>query len=234
MLPNLTHRIITKFLPSSGKKIRIRPMSGREEKILLMAKEGEDRGEIITSVTQVVQNCVLDPFDAMTAPFFDVEWLFIQIRSASISNEVPVSYIDHSDQLRYDFIVDLDEVSVVKNDEVPMSLDLGGGVSVSLRWPSAKSLLDSAQAQDNVTVTHLAAVGSVDTIFDGDQAIPADEVPLEELDEFVTSFPIDAYRQLITFVGSKPYIQYQIEYTNSKGEERRIVLDKLTDFFRFR
>jgi len=236
MLPKIKHRVITTKLPSSGREVRFRPMVGREEKILLVAKETEESDEILSAVGQIVGNCVLDEwFDVSSAPIFDVEWLFIQIRMESVSAIAPVTYIDGSDGKRYDFDVDLREVVVQEVPPLP-TIELGEGISVQLRWPAIRDFIsaDVLEAETDGEVAHHLATKSIESIFDGDQKIRADEEPRDELDQFVGSFDVDSYKRLIDHVAEIPSLRYVIEYVNSKGEEREVVLDSLTDFFRFR
>lgn len=234
MLPKLTHRVVTTTLPSTGKQVRFRPWQAREEKILLTSKESGD-DETINTAKQVVQNCLLDPIDTDNLPLFDIEWLFIKTRIASVSPIVGVSYIDNSDGKQYDFEVDLEKVELVKSDDVPTHIGLGEGVAVTLRWPRVSDILspEVMGADDNDTI-HVLAKKSIDTVFDGENSTSADEVDPEELEEFVNSFDLESYKTLIGFVAKMPSIKYVIEYQNSKGEERKIVLDSLTDFFIFR
>lgn len=236
MLPRISHRIVMTKMPSDGREVRFRPMRGREEKTLLMAKEAGEGEEILSAVRQVVQGCLVDEVDVDDMPIFDVEWLFIQIRIESVSPVSQVSYIDGSDGRRYDFEVDLRGVSVVKHgDSEPGTIDLGEGVVIRLRWPRVRDFIDDrvVSAEREGDVAHELAMRSIETVFDGDQAIDADLEPREELERFVDSLDVDSYKRLIDHVASTPSLRYEIKYTNSKGEEREVVLENLTDFFRF-
>jgi hypothetical protein len=236
MLPKLTHRVVNDVLPSNQKRVKFRPMQAREEKLLLTAKEGEDGDEILSTVKQVVQNCLIDPINVDLLPIFDIEWLFIKIRIASVSNIVPVSYIDKSDGNRYDFEVDLDKVTIDIDETIEKHITLNDDISVSLRWPPVGTILreDILRSKDDDWITHQLALRSIDQIFDGDRAIPVDQVEESELVEFVDSFDLEPYKKLVTFASNIPSLSYTIEYTNTKGEERRIHLNSLTDFFTFR
>ena len=234
MLPKIKHRVITTELPSTKKPFRFRPMQAREEKLLLMAKDGNENTEILSTVQQVVQNCSDGPdFDATKAPVFDLEWLFIQIRIESIGAELEVTYIDGSDKRQYPFTVNLREVKLIETD-VPSHIDLGDGVAVQLRWPSATNFLDPEviNATPNVSAAKLAPM-MIDKVFEGDKVHDASTFSKEEVTEFVDSFPSDAYHKLIEFLAAIPKLHYEINYKNSKGEDRKIELSNLTDFFTF-
>ena len=64
-------------IPSSGKQIRVRPFTVKEEKMLLMAIESKAPSDIILTVKQVINNCILDgDLDVDKMPFFDIDYLF--------------------------------------------------------------------------------------------------------------------------------------------------------------
>ena len=56
-LPKLDVAIYELALPSTNKKISYRPFLVREEKILLMAMEGSDEGEITNSIKHQQLHC---------------------------------------------------------------------------------------------------------------------------------------------------------------------------------
>ena len=58
-LPKINHPLFDVTVPSTNKKIKIRPMLVKEEKILLMAKSGGDARDALSAVKQVVNNCIL-------------------------------------------------------------------------------------------------------------------------------------------------------------------------------
>ena len=79
-------------LPSTGKTVMVRPFSVKEEKLLLMAVEAGKADDVITTVKQIINNCILEgDFDINTAPFFDVDYVFIFLRAKSIGEAVDVN-----------------------------------------------------------------------------------------------------------------------------------------------
>lgn len=236
MTPKLQHQVMTTVLPSDGRNVRFRPMTGREEKLLLMAKETGERGEILSTVFQVVSNCVLDDVAVGEMPLFDVEWLFIRIRIASVGPTARVSYVDRADKKRYDFEVDLEKVVVVRPDGALENLRLSDEISIVLGWPTVESFLraEVVEAESDVETAHQLAIESIRDIYDGDTLIRASAEPREELDEFISSFDMDSYKSVLDHAAAMPRLEYRIEYVNSLGKEREIVLSNLTDFFRFR
>ena len=71
-------------LISVDEPVKYRPFLVKEEKILLTAMEGEDPVEIINAVKQILKNCTLADIDVEMLPTFDMEHLFLNIRSKSV------------------------------------------------------------------------------------------------------------------------------------------------------
>ena len=64
-------------LPSTGEVVTYRPFLVKEEKVMLMAIEGQNDDEIAQAVTNTVQNCVEPNIDVSSIPIFDFEYLYI-------------------------------------------------------------------------------------------------------------------------------------------------------------
>ena len=60
MLPKIDVPILELTVPSTKKKLRARPFTVKEEKLLLMAAESKDTKDIIATTKQVINNCILD------------------------------------------------------------------------------------------------------------------------------------------------------------------------------
>ena len=79
MLPKISYPTFDVILPSSQNKIKIRPMLVKEEKILLMAKEGSEDSEIFNSIRQIVNACILDDnINVNKLTIFDIEFIFLK------------------------------------------------------------------------------------------------------------------------------------------------------------
>jgi len=92
MLPKIDVPIYDLKLLSTGKKIRFRPFTVKEEKLFLMAAEAGDLKSITDTVKQVINNCVLDELDIDELPLFDIEQIFLQLRSKSVGELVNLKY----------------------------------------------------------------------------------------------------------------------------------------------
>ncbi len=81
-LPILNTQTFELNIPSTDEKIKYRPFLVKEEKILLQAQEG-DGDEVTNSILQIVDNCTFGKVQVDKLPSFDIEYIFLNIRSKS-------------------------------------------------------------------------------------------------------------------------------------------------------
>lgn len=234
-LPKIQHPTFSTEIPSTKKSIRYRPFTAREEKILLMAKQSGEEADVMAAIKQVVGNCVLtEGFDIDKLTVFDLEHLFIKVRIISVSNMVSVSYRDNGDNKIYNFDVDLEKVQMVWPSTEPPSIVLGDNMSMTLRWPTAELYTDAQLVNANGPDAMERLVAKcISKIFAGDQTYDPSTYKTEEVVEFIEDIPTSAWEEVRKFFDNMPHLLYVIEYKNSNGDDRRIELSALTDFFQF-
>ena len=79
-LPKIDLPLFETKLLSTGKTVKYRPFTVKEEKILLMAQEAQEPNQVILSMRQIVTNCCED-VNVDELPMFELEYLMMQIRS---------------------------------------------------------------------------------------------------------------------------------------------------------
>ena len=87
MLPKIQTPTFKVTVPSLDREILMRPFLVKEEKILLLAKQSQDKEQIFLSLNQIIQNCVIDDdVDVLKLPYYDIEYLFINLRLNSVGD----------------------------------------------------------------------------------------------------------------------------------------------------
>jgi len=233
-LPKIDYPVLECEQPSNKKKVKFRQMLVKDEKILLMAKTSESNVDIMRAVKQVVNNCVLsDDFDVDKATIFDIEYIFLRIRSQSVNNISKVSYRDLEDDKVYDFEIPLDEIKVEFPEQVSNTVRINETIGFTLNYPSGNTYDDEKIMNGGDDTLERIIVNCIDKIFNGDEMIDAKTTPKDELIEFVNSLDVKTYENVRKFLSSMPYIKHTIKYTNALGKEKVINLTTLTDFFTF-
>ena len=139
-LPKLTTPEYTLVVPSTGKEIKYRPFLVKEEKILLIAMEGEDEKQINNAVMNLVKECTFGAISDLKTPVFDVEYIFLKIRSKSVGEIITLSILCPDDEkTRVSYKLNLDEVEVQMSDDHTNIVELTDeieGKDVKITWKS--------------------------------------------------------------------------------------------------
>lgn len=234
-LPKTKHPLFETELPSTKKMVTFRQMLVSDEKILLMAKSSQDDTDIFRAVKQVVNNCMFDGIDNLTT--FDIEWMFLKIRAASIGDTIELEFTDKEDEKAYRFDVKLDDVKIIwpeLTESTSNLIKIDEELAMTLRYPPASILEDERAMGDNDDSYEFVASKCIDKIFEDEETYIASDYTDEELLDFIMNLNTKAYAQVKDFISTTPYLYYKIAFTNEKGTEREIVLTTLTDFFTFR
>ena len=118
MLPKITQPEFEITLPVIQRKVKFRPFLVREEKILLIGKEGNARDQLNTMI-QILNEVVLSPknFNARDLTSVDVEYMFMHLRAKSVNNIVKLKYKDTEDESIYDFELDLNTIEPIFSED---------------------------------------------------------------------------------------------------------------------
>ena len=84
-------------IPSTGEKTRFRPYLVKEEKILLIAYETQDVTQIANAMLHIIQTCV-ETINTIKITTFDMEYIFLQIRSKAVGENVDLKILCSNDE----------------------------------------------------------------------------------------------------------------------------------------
>ena len=70
-LPKLNTPTYQLVLPSTEKKIKFRPFLVKEQKLLLMAQNSNDKSEMIQAIAQIIENCTFGKVKGSEAYIFN-------------------------------------------------------------------------------------------------------------------------------------------------------------------
>lgn len=235
-LPKIEYPISEFEVPSLKKNYKFRPMLVKEEKILLMAKTSEDDTDIFNAVRQVVNNCCVDPsLDIDKLAIFDLEYLFLKIRSISIGEMTEVSFRDTEDSKVYDFTINLNDVKVNFPEGISNTIKITDTSGFTLRYPPATLYSDKEfLGLEANKIFDALVLKCIDKVYDEEKVYDSSLYKKEEIEEFVENLPVKAYEEVREFFGKVPAMKYEIKYKNSNGTERTITLRNLSDFFTLR
>jgi len=243
MLPKIDVPIYNVKLLSNGKNLRFRPFTVKEEKLFLMANENEDLDNVVDTIKQILNNCVLDEFQVDSLPLFDIEHLFLNIRARSISEIVNLKYKCNNNVLdeetkeekKCNNVVEIDlnilEVEPEKQEGHTNKIEITEKMGVVMKYPSFETIkkFDVENEADSIIKI---TVNCIDYVYDSDSIYYAKDSTEEELIEFVESMQAKDLEKIKTFFDTMPKIKKDIDFKCNKcGHEEKIELEGIQNFF---
>lgn len=228
-LPKIESPTFLLDLPSNKKiKIKYRPFTVKEEKILLMALQGEESEEIVEAIKQTISNCLIGDNDLRNFTVYDMEYIFLNIRSKSVSNTIELKITDPDDDNQYDVTVDIDKVKVEFSKDHDNVIKINEDITLIMRDPPY-NVADKINA-DNIMTDIVAQC--IDKILVGDdQVIDIKDHTKEEQDEFIDSFSSKTLKDLEKYFATVPKLKHTIKYKDSSGKQKSLDIEGLASFF---
>ena len=234
-LPKIVHPVFSLTVPSTKQKINFRPFLVKEEKLLLIAKQGQDKNDIGNVLKQIITNCdVESKLDVDRLASFDVEYLFLKIRAKSVNNLIDLAYTDIEDEEVYKFQINLDEVEISYTEGHDNIIKLSDTSGLVMKYPNINTMDSFFNGEEVDNILFYLIKNCIDTYYEDDKVIEFKDYKAEEIDEFVDNLPTSVITDFDKFFDSMPKIYHKLEYTNKKGTERVIELRTLEDFFTLR
>ena len=237
-LPKITTAEYELKLPSNGKTIKYRPFLVKEEKILILSLESEDRKQITNAVKQVLKECVLTKgvkIDQL--PSFDIEYLFLNIRAKSVGETVEVVITCPDDgETTVDTEISIDSIKVKKTKGHKNIIKLDDKYSMKLKYPSMQQFIDAnfdaGEEGSQVTQSLNMLSTCIDMVYDEEESWDASDSSPEELNEFVEQLNTKQFKDVENFFNTMPKLEHKVKVKNPKtGVESDVVLEGLASFF---
>lgn len=231
-LPKIEYPIVNITIPSTKKSHSFRPFLVKEEKILLMAKEENKPSEYLSAIKQVVNNCCLDKnFNINNLAIFDLEYLFLKLRAISVDNVIKLSYIDTEDNQEYNFDLDLNTIEVIFPDKIDNVIKLSNTSGIIMKYPSASLYDDKEFLNLEKDYMFELIIKCMDKIYEGDSIYETKDYSKQNIMDFLDNLSVKTFEDIQKFLLNVPKLRHEINYKNSLGNDRKIVLESLNDFF---
>ena len=224
------------MLPSQQKTIKFRPFLVKEEKVLLMAMESGESKEMLSAIKEIVKSCTFGEMIAEDYPMFDIEYVFLQIRSKSVGEKTKLKVLCPDDGKTYaDTEIDLSKIEVyVDDDHSPnIMIDEDRKLGVVMRYPALKDVdSDTLQGDINIQKTYKMITNCIDQIYEGEKVYLRKDSSEKELQEFVDNLSADQMQKLSKFYNTMPRLEHKVKVKNPKTEvESEVTLKGLASFF---
>ena len=234
-LPKLTTPTYELEIPSTDEKLNYRPFLVKEEKILLMSMESGKNSDIIGAVKQIVSECTFNKINLSALPMFDVEYIFLQIRSKSVGETSKLRLLCPDDNKTYaDVEINLPDVKVQVEDGHNNKIELDNDMGIIMTYTTIDTFIKN-EVQTVNAGNMLDIVGTcILQIYEqkGEKVYEAKDSTKKELTEFIESLQTKHFQKLQDFFDTMPKLKHTIKLTNPKTKKvSEVTLNGLNDFF---
>jgi len=230
-LPKIDMPIYELSLPSNDKKVKYRPFTVKEEKILLIAQESKDTEQIISSIKQIVNNCLLeDTIDSLS--LVDLEYLLISIRSKSVDNIVKFKIEDPDTEESIELELDLTQVKIEKPENHTNQIEVSEDYVLFLKYPTAEDFFvllneDKSETERNYDIM----LCCLDKLASEEDVFNFKDFSKKEVDDFIESLHNDVVKKMKEFFDTIPKVRHEVEYINKNGDNKTFVIQGTQTFF---
>ena len=230
-LPKIDIPIQEMTLPSTGEKVKYRPFTVKEEKILLVAQESNDPTNEVLAAKQVVNNCLIDK-EVSDLAMFDLEYVLMYIRARSVNNVINFTIKDPETEEPVELELDIDKIQITKNEEHTNEVKINDEYRLFLRYPTIDEFARlTTMDQSDPLSDYTLLVSCIDYIASEDELYYFKDYNQEEIDTFMEDLSTDIVNGITKFFETMPKLRHEMTYINENGNEKTFVVEGMRSFF---
>lgn len=248
-LPKIDLPVFDLKLVSVTEPVKFRPFLVKEEKLLLMALQSGKEEDVLKSIKQVINNCMVTNLDIDTLPIFDIEYLFLNVRARSVGEKVESYFVCRNviDTKKKEDGTDEDEVCMhmmpvevnildIKPpiEDLPSKIFLHKDIGVQMKFPtlvSFKSVQNLTLSEDSSDLYDMI-YECCEYVFDQNGVYYTNETSKEEFTNFLEGLTQEQFEKIVNFFEKMPTIKHDVQHACQKcGFKHDLHLEGLSDFF---
>ncbi len=220
-------------IPSTQEKVKFRPYLVKEEKVLMIAMESEDQIQILNAIADTIKTCVADNISTSKLTTFDIEYMFLQIRSKSVGEKINLTLKCGQCEAPNEVNINIDDIKV-KMPDVDKKIKLNNDITLEMTWPSFDSLLDKSIV-DNESVTDQTfrlIVKCIDSVHKEEERIVFKDETMEDRLAFVESLNTEQFKMIQDYLQVMPSLKHNVHFDcESCSHSNDLTLEGFNDFF---
>ena len=222
-------------IPSTKQDVTFRPFLVKEQKILLIASESQDKKQIIQAMMDTITSCIREPIKIDELASFDIDYLFSKIRSKSVGETsniiVNCTQCSHGN----DVSVNVNDAAIV-GDIKPSTIELTSDISIEMRYPTYRKMMSNSSIlsddADQTKVMFEILSTCIEAVVSSEERISLADESKEEIDTFIESLTTEQFTKITEFVQNMPKLTYSTQVTCTEcGHVNDLTLSGLEDFF---
>jgi hypothetical protein len=230
-LPSLSSSKYELILPSTGEKVEYRPFLVREEKLLLVAQSTGENEDILRAVEDIISSCTFEKLNPKALPFFDLEYVFLQIRAKSVGEVARVKLTCPDDgETKVDVEINLTEVECKREVGHDSNIKLTDDIGIVMSYPRLETM--KSFATDDADSVFGLIKGCISQVYDSNTVYDKADMGEKDLDEFIESMSHQQFEKVQQFFATMPKVKHVVKIKNpNTGVESEVVLEGMQSFF---
>jgi hypothetical protein len=230
-LPKIDIPIFEMELPSTKKKLKYRPFTVKEEKILLVAQEANDPEQEILAARQVVSNCIIDE-DVSSFAMFDLEYVLLVLRSRSVDNTITFQIKDPDTEESIQLVIDAENVKFMETETHTNKIELDRTYSLFLKYPTIEEFTSIIKMDDDdPLVNYFVMISCLDYIASEDEVHYFKDYENSDIDAFMDNLDGGVIKKIEHFFSTMPKLRHEMKYKNKEGKDKTFVIEGMRSFF---
>jgi transcription elongation factor Elf1 len=221
--------VVADIIPSTNTKIKMRAFRVGDEKALMMASESGDAIQMVATLKEVIGNCVDGDFKINDLSSFDIEYLFLKLRSISVGETSDLMFdckeCGHKNKVK----VDISNIEVL-NQDAKKFVKLNDELGFEMKFSSLEDLVEADGGDADAYIALIAR--SVKTVYYGEEAIDIGPEEIEDVIRIINELNNKDFSQVVEFINKQPKVVKDIKFVCSEcNHENEMRLEGLANFF---
>ena len=220
-LPTIETPTYKLVVPSTNKTVDYRPFLVKEEKLLLVAQESNDTGQIVDTMKRIVDSCTFNKLNVNKLSTLDLEYIFLNLRMKSVGETSKIILKCQQCDAENDVVVNLEDSVIEKSEELNDKIQVNSEIGIKLR---------PVRLQEESLSAACRAV--IESIYDAEKIYETDDCTTEELDQFIDSLTHDAMVAITHYISHQPFLANHAHFKcASCNKENNITVKGFQSFF---
>ena len=230
-LPKLNAPSYEMKIPSTGETVKFRPFLVKEQKMLMIAQESKDPNMMANTMCDLIESCVEGMKDVHLMPTFDIEFMFLQLRTVSVGSEVELEMLCKDDgETKVLVTVKLEDIKVSELPNHKKEIMITDKIGMTFKYPTMVDIAKYGKEGVSAVDTTFGVIQDcLVNIFDENEVY--DEMNQKELQEFIEQMTTDQFEEVQNFFDTMPKLRHTVEFKNpNTGVDNKVHLEGMQTF----
>ncbi len=221
-------------IPSKKQIVQYRPFLVKEQKVLLIAYESQDRRQILNAMLNTIEACLKEPLNVKALSTFDVDYMFTQIRAKSVGETSDILIGCTECETQNEVKINLEEIKIDVGENNNL-IELTDKISVRMRFPNYDYFISNDVLMGESTQSEqlmALVVSCIDAVETEDERISMQDESNEEIMGFLDSLTTDQFDKIAQFTLDLPKLEHEVAFKcKDCGTDNKRILRGIDDFF---